>query len=181
MLNLVIPETEYFDRSKNEFVTVEKISLSLEHSLVSISKWESKWKKPFMDRSKPKTREETLDYIRCMSINKNVDMEAIKKLPNSAIKIIQDYIDNPMTATWFSEQENKKPSREIVTSETIYYLMIANGIPFECQKWHLNRLLTLIHVCQLKNEPKKKMSRREEMATRKALNAQRRARHNTRG
>lgn len=181
MLIVKIPKTEYFDPRSNEFIYSEEVTLSLEHSLVSISKWESKWKKPFMDRSKPKTREETLDYIRCMSINKNVDASVFQRIPNSVIKIVQDYIDNPMTATWFSEDKNRPHSRDIITSETIYYYMIANGIPFECQKWHLNRLLTLIRVCQIKSEPSRKMSRKEEMATRKALNAQRRARHNSRG
>lgn len=181
MLILTIPKQEYFNSATNEFVSFDAFTLTLEHSLVSISKWESKWKKPFMDRNKPKTREETVDYIRCMSMNKNVDPQVFSRIPASAIKVIQDYIDNPMTATWFSDKQPQKPNREIMTSETIYYLMIANGIPFECQKWHLNRLLTLIHVCQLKNAPQKKMSKREEMATRKALNAQRRARHNSRG
>lgn len=181
MLVITIPKREYFDRNKNEFVYTDEVTLSLEHSLVSVSKWESKWKKPFMDRTKPKTREETIDYIRCMSINKNVNPDVFKKIPNSVISIVQDYIDDPMTATWFSDKDSKRPNREIVTSETIYYLMIANGIPFECQKWHLNRLLTLIHFCQLKSAPKKTMSKQEEAATRRMLNAQRRARHHTKG
>lgn len=181
MLIITIPKMEFFNSATNEFMYTDEVTLSLEHSLVSISKWESKWKKPFMDRKNGKTREETIDYIRCMSINKNVDPSVFSRIPNSVVKAVQKYIDDPMTATWFSDKQNAKPSREIITSETIYYLMIANGIPFECQKWHLNRLLTLIHVCQLKNEPKRKMSKREEMATRKALNAQRRARNNSRG
>lgn len=183
MLIVTIPKTEYFDPKSNEFLYMDEVTLSLEHSLVSISKWESKWKKPFMDRAKdkPKTREETVDYIRCMTINKNVDPSIYSRIPNSVIAVVQKYIDDPMTATWFNDKKQKAPSREIVTAETIYYLMIANGIPFECQKWHLNKLLTLIHVCQLKSEPKRNMSRREEMATRRALNAQRRARHNSRG
>lgn len=181
MLIVTIPKTEYFDPRKNEFIYTEEVTLSLEHSLVSIAKWESKWKKPFMDRKNNKTREETIDYIRCMTVNKGIDKSVYARIPNSVITAVQNYIDDPMTATWFAEDKNKRPNHEIVTAETIYYLMVANGIPFECQKWHLNRLLTLIRVCQLKSEPRRNMSRKEEMATRKALNAQRRARHNSRG
>ena len=182
MLIITIPKTEFFDPRSGEFIYMDEITLSLEHSLVSIAKWESKWKKPFIGngRNQERTREETIDYIRCMTINKNVDPKVYSRISNSVIAVVQKYIDDPMTATWFNDKK-KTSSREIITAETIYYLMVANGIPFECQKWHLNRLLTLIHVCQLKSEPKRKMSRREEMATRRALNAQRRARHNTRG
>lgn len=154
------------------------VHLTLEHSLVSISKWEAKWHKPFISKE-PKTTEELLDYVRCMTLTQNVDPLVYNFIDNSVLKQITDYIEDSMTATWFSE-DKKPPSREIVTSELIYYWMVALQIPFECQKWHLNRLMTLIKICSIKNDPsknKKKMSAKE----RSALNKARRAKHHSKG
>lgn len=177
MLTIVIPKTELYDEVLNEFTIVKEQKLVLEHSLVSVSKWESKWHKPFFDR-KDKTAEETLDYIRCMSINQ-VDPLVFQCLSPSAIAMINAYIEDPMTATTISEKP--KGNREIITAEIIYYWMVALNIPFECQKWHLNRLLTLINVCSIKSRPPKKMSSRDVLSRNASLNAARRKALHTRG
>lgn len=180
MLQITIPSTEFWDEQKEEFVYTKEKTLQLEHSLVSISKWESKWNKSFLS-SKEKTTEEIIDYIRCMTITQNVDPEIYTRLSNRTIQQIYDYINAPMTATVFSDTGRKGGNRDIITSELIYYWMIALNIPFECQKWHLNRLLTLIRVCEIKNAPPKKMSKRETMSRNAALNAARRKKYNTKG
>lgn len=179
MLQITIPSTELWDEKKEEFVYVKEKTLQLEHSLVSLSKWESKWNKSFLSK-REKTDEETIDYIKCMTITQNVDPEIYNRLPRDVIQQIYEYINAPMTATVFSDNK-KTPSREAITSELIYYWMIALNIPFECQKWHLNRLLTLIRVCEVKNAPPKKRSAREIMSRNAAINAANKKRFNTTG
>ena len=180
MLQITIPAVELWDERKQEFVITKEQTLQLEHSLVSISKWESKWCKPFLSKQE-KTSEETLDYIKCMTITQNVDPEVYNYLTIGNINEINEYIEAPMTATYFSDEKTNKTSREQVTAELIYYWMIALNIPFECQNWHLNRLLTLIKVCSIKNQPPKKRSRKEIMSRNAALNAARRKQLNTKG
>lgn len=181
MLQLTVPATEQWDEQKQEFIQTREQTLQLEHSLVSLSKWESKWNKPFLTKN-AKTYEETLDYIKCMTITRNVDLNVYTCLTNRHIEAVNEYIQAPMTATTFTESQNKKYSREIVTSELIYYWMIALNIPVEeCQKWHLNRLLTLIKVCDIKNQPPKKMSKSAIMNRNAALNAARRKRLGSNG
>lgn len=180
MLRLTIPATEKWDEINNCFIVSKEHTLQLEHSLVSLSKWESKWCKPFYAREQ-KTVEETIDYIRCMTITQNVPPEAYECITNANIAEVSDYIERPMTATTFSKEKETKGSREIITAELIYYWMIALGIPMECQKWHLNRLITLIRVCNIKNTPPKKMSRKELNQRNRSLNAARRARLNSKG
>ena len=181
MLTIKIPLTqEGWDEQKQEFVEPKVQVLNLEHSLVSLSKWESKWCKPFLSK-KDKTHEETIDYIKFMTITQNVDPEVYNHLTDKNISEITDYITAPMTATTFTEDKNGKKNNEIITSELIYYWMISYGIPVEFQKWHLNRLLTLIRVCGVKNQPPKKMSKHEIMNRNAALNAQRRAKLKSKG
>lgn len=180
MLRIVIPAVELWDEAKQEFISTKEQTLSLEHSLVSLSKWESKWCKPFLTKQK-KSFEETLDYIKCMTLTQNVDPRVYKYLTNENIEEVNRYIEAPMTATRFLEDKNVKTSRETITAELIYYWMISLNIPFECQKWHLNRLLTLIKVCNIKNTPPKKRSKKEIMSRNTALNAARRKQLNTRG
>ena len=181
MLRITIPiSPEGWDEKKEEFVEAKTVTLQLEHSLVSLSKWESKWCKPFLSTG-DKTSEETLDYIKCMTLTQNVDPDIYSRVTAKNIEDINQYIYAPMTATTFSEDKRGKTNREIVTAELIYYWMIALNIPFECQKWHLNRLLTLIRVCNVKNAPPKKMSKRELMSRNAALNAARRKQLNTNG
>lgn len=180
MLHIVIPAGEVYDSKNNLFVQVKEKSLSLEHSLVSISKWESKWQKPFLSNTTKKTNEELIDYIRCMTLTQNVDPMDYYRLGEKEIAQIRDYIDSPMTATTFSDKE-KGGSRQIITAEIIYYWMIALNIPFECQKWHLNRLLTLIKVCNIKNAPAKKMSKGEILSRNRSLNEARKKMLHTTG
>ena len=179
MLRITIPAiTKGWDESKQEFVSTKEQTLQLEHSLVSLSKWESKWCKPFLDTEK--TTEEIIDYIRCMTLTQNVNPEVYRCLTNENIEQINNYINAPMTATKFSDNGGSR-SREIITSELIYYWMIALDIPFECQKWHINRLLTLIRVCNIKNTPPKKMGRDEIISRNRALNEMRKKQLNTNG
>lgn len=181
MLEIKVPISPEGWDDKNEcFVEPEVKVLRLEHSLVSLSKWESKWCKPFLSKEE-KTDEETLDYIKCMTLTQNVDSSVYEHLTRENVEEIRKYIDFPMTATTFNNHAQGGRGRETVTSELIYYWMIALNIPFECQKWHLNRLLTLIRVCNVKNTPPKKMSQSEILRQQADLNAQRLKAMNTRG
>ena len=172
MLQIVIPEREYFDQQKQEFVYLKEQKLTLEHSLISISKWESKWKKPFLDKA-DKSPEESADYIRCMTIGKEVDPDVLRWVPQDVYAQINAYISDSMTATWFNERNKKPGPGQVITSELIYYWMAKNGIPFECEKWHLNRLFTLLRIFGEKNKPPKKMSRKEAAIQQRKLNEQR--------
>ena len=180
MLEITIKSCELFDEEKEEFITIPEQTIKLEHSLVSLSKWESKWCKPFLSKE-DKSYEETIDYIKCMTLTQNVNPIVYGLIDRDSMKQITKYIEASMTATTFYDDKKSKYSREIVTAELIYYWMISLQIPFECQKWHLNRLLTLIKVCSIKNEPPKKMSTRDVMSRNAALNAARRKRLNTKG
>lgn len=180
MLQIIIPSIEMWDEVEEKFVYTKEQKLSLEHSLVSLSKWESKWCKPFLSKE-AKTVEETIDYIRCMTITQNVNPEIYRYITNDNIKEVNKYIEAPMTATTINEPKGNSVNREQITAELIYYWMIALNIPFECQKWHLNKLLTLIRVCNIKNRPPKKMSKSQLMSRNTALNAARKRQLNTKG
>lgn len=179
MLEITIPGTEFYDEEKEEFITTTGRKIQMEHSLVSISKWESKWHKSFIS-STDKTTAEVFDYIKCMTLTSNVNPTVYACLTDENLKQINDYIDDSMTATHFPN-EKTVGARETITSELIYYWMIVNNIPFECQKWHLNRLLALIKVCAMKNRPPKKMSEQEILSRNAELNAERRKKLNTKG
>lgn len=180
MLSITVPAAEYWDAVNETFLYTGEKVLQLEHSLVSISKWESKWGKAFLG-NQPKSDEEILDYVRCMTITQNVDPEIYTRLSKENYKSINEYIESPMTATYIFEEKQAKGQKETVTSELIYYWMITFGIPVEFQKWHLNRLLTLIRVCNFKNSPRKKRSRKDLMREHTAINAARRKMANSRG
>ena len=180
MLRITVPATEQWDEIKQEFVETKEQTLQLEHSLVSLSKWESKWCKPFFSKD-AKTYEETVDYVRCMTITQNVKPEVYACLTEENINAINEYIQAPMTATTFSTHQTKTINGEQVTAELIYYWMVALNIPFECEKWHINRLITLVQVCNIKNQPPKKMSKNEIRSRNAALNAARRKRLNSKG
>jgi len=175
---LITPEG--WDEEKQEFVDPRCQTLQLEHSLISLSKWESKWKKPFYSKREA-TSEELMDYIRCMTLTKDVDPDVYSHLTKENIEDVRKYIEDSMTATTFSDKGSGQNNRETITSELIYYWMIASNIPFECQEWHLNRLITLIRVCSIKNTPPKKRSKRDIMSRNAALNAARRKQLNTNG
>lgn len=184
MLEITVPDANGWDPTKEEFVHVKGGTLYLEHSLVSIQKWEAKYHKPYLSQDQ-KTTEEIVDYIRCMTIfPKNPDPEMFNYIPEEEINKIVAYIDDPMTATTFSDKTNENGGsrkKEIITAEIVYYWMITLEIPMEYRKWHINQLLTLIRVCEIKNAPQKKMGKNEIMARNKALNAQRRARSRSKG
>lgn len=183
MLEITLPAIEYWDEKKEEFVIAKKsITLQFEHSLISLSKWESKYCKPFLGRHE-KTDEEILDYIKCMTLTQNVKEETFDRLfrTRDALDKINEYINAPSTATTFSDNSPGKNNGEQITSELIYYWMVALTIPPEYQKWHLNRLLTLIRVCNIKNQPQKKMKPQDVNARNAALNAERLRKLNAKG
>lgn len=168
---IVIPEmADLWCEEENRFITIKRQILVIEHSLIAISKWEAKWKKPFLS-SDDKTYEEFIDYIRCMTINE-VDPRIFDVLPANVYQEIDDYIGDPMTATTFNGN-GPAGRKEIITSEVLYYYMLTCGIPYEFEKWHLNRLMTLIRVFSIKNGTQKKMSTREAAAYQRALNEKR--------
>lgn len=177
MLQITIPTmNDLWDERNQQFLSIKETTIQLEHSLLSISKWESKWNKSFIN-TKDKTEDELIDYIKCMTITKNVDPNIYVCLTAENIQEIVNYINAPMTATTI--RDTGKSNHEIVTSELIYYWMISLNIPVKFEKWHLNRLITLIRVCSIKNQPAKKMSRGEIMQRNAALNAARKKRWNT--
>lgn len=181
MLQITVPiSPEGWDEERQEFVDPQVKTLQLEHSLVSISKWESKWHKAFLSK-KDKTEEEMFDYIKCMTLTQNVDPSVYDHLTVDNVNQIKAYIEDPMTATVINTNSSDKSNKETVTSELIYYWMIALNIPSEYQKWHINRLLKLIEVCNVKNSPPKKRSKSDIMRSNAALNAARRKQLGTRG
>ena len=154
MLKITIPELELYNEKTCEFITIPKQDIALEHSLVSISKWESKWHKSFFDEKTPRTYEEEIDYFRCMTLTQNVKPEIYRYMPSSVFKQIKDYIDDPMTATTIRET-NRPPVSKKITSEEVYGWMVKLNIPFQCEKWHINRLMMLIKVCSAMNSQDK--------------------------
>lgn len=182
MLEITVPEREMFDNQTQEFIHIPETTLHLEHSLISLSKWEAKWEKPFLTESQH-SPEEMADYVRCMTMDNRVDPVVYMGLTPSNMKAIQEYINAPHTATTIVDRSKQQPGRhkETITSELIYYWMISCDIPFECQKWHLNRLMMLIRVCSIKNTPAKKMSKEAMFAENNALNKARRKALGSRG
>ena len=186
MLKLTIKKSKdegIFNNATQEFITLDHdVTICLEHSLVSISKWESKYNKPFLSEDK-KTTKEFRDYVKCMTISQNIDDLVYYFLTKDDYEKIRKYIDAPMTATTFyrhGQQPEKPRKKEIITSELIYYWMVAANVPFECQRWHLNRLLTLLHVCSVKNS-NNKMKKKDILRSNAALNAARRSKTGSKG
>lgn len=174
MLEITIPAREYWDPIKEEFVYDDELKIAMEHSLISLHKWESKWHKPYLVKDVPKTTEETLDYYQCMTITKNVSPDAYKRITPAIQRKIQNYIDDPMTATKVYTKD-KGGKGETLTAELIYAYMFMLNIPYDCRTWHLNQLLTLIQVCGVKNSPSKKMTDKEVLQQQADLNKARRA------
>lgn len=181
-LTITIPANEFWDFRKEEFVNTADTTIRIEHSLAAIAKWEAHWRKPFLSNN-ALTGEELLDYIRCMTLEDGVDRNVYLALSQQNMEAIRAYLEEPMTATWFKEEKKGKGGRtgSALTAEIIYYYMVELGIPFECENWHFNRLMTLIRVCSEKQAVPKKMARKDIFAQNAALNAQRKARLGTRG
>lgn len=182
MIEITVGPADFFFESRG-LVTVPKTTLKLEHSLIAIHKWESKWHIPFLDPTIKKTNEQTIDYIKCMTINeKDVKTPLVYwAIPDKDIERIIAYNEDPHTATTFSKRGKNKGSREVLTAEVIYYLMFKNSIPKECEKWHINQLITLLNVFAAKDGPKEKMSTQDQLDEMSRLNAARRAKYNTKG
>ena len=180
MLRITVPGDEFFNEVENQFFTQGDFVLELEHSLVALSKWESKYEKPFLGKG-DKTREETLGYIEAMCLTPNLPPDVFHRLSKENFDEINDYIGAKMSATWFSEVHKSPKNHEIITSELIYYWMFSLNVPIECENWHLSRLFTLLRVFNVKNDKPKKMSRSEIAARNRELNAQRKQQLGTTG
>jgi hypothetical protein len=180
MLTIVVSGVEVFDEESQEFTTRGDVVLELEHSLVSMSKWESEFERPFLNTN-DKSTEEVIGYIKAMTLTPEVSEEVFSKLSNKNFEEINDYIDAKMTATWFNDTPGAPQSRDVITAELVYYWMIVFQIPFECERWHLNRLFTLIRICNVKQAKPKKMSRAEVASRNRELNARRKEQLGTKG
>lgn len=180
MLKIIIEGDELWNEKTEEFSSVNDLEIELEHSLVSLSKWESKYQKPFLSVN-DKTPKELFDYLEFMIITPNVDLGVLYQCSQKVIDEIQEYIDSPQSATTFGRMPERRGPGEVITSELIYYWMVAFTIPFECQYWHLNRLFSLIRICNIKNSKPQKMSRHELAMRNRELNAQRRKELGTKG
>lgn len=181
MLSLTVPSLELYDSEREEFIYTIPVSFKVEHCLLAMSRWESKWKKPFLS-DEEKTSEEVIDYIKCMTMSDDVSDDVYDRLPYDVITKIKEYIDDPHTATTIRHQEGRGRGRkDIVTTEIIYYWMTVYGIPFECETWNLNRLLTLIEICIIKSQPAKKMSKGQVRQMYDSLNKSRRAKLHSKG
>lgn len=183
MLVITIQGDEFFNEETQEFTTVGDTVLELEHSLVSLSKWESKYQKPFLDASSEKSSEEIMDYIKFMIITPGIDLNIVNSFTQENLNRINKYIESSESATTFGEMPATRGRGEVITAELIYYWMVAFTIPFECQYWHLNRLFALIRICNIKNDPKgsKKMTRHQTAQRNRELNRKRREQLGTTG
>lgn len=179
-ITITVPKTELWDPIKEEFINIKEQTLVMEHSLLSVDKWESKWRKPYLS-SDDKTALEVIDYLRCMTITKNVDPNVYFAIPEKELRRINEYITNPMTATTFNDRNERRGRREIITSEIIYWQMTQLNIPMEWEKRHLNKLFTLIRVAAIKSQAPKQMSKADIAKQNRALNAARRKRSGSRG
>lgn len=179
MLIIRVPQTEVFDSKTETFNYLPETVLKLEHSLISLSKWESRWHKPYLKPDPNRSVAETMDYIRCMSLT-SIDLQTVSRLSSKDYETIQAYVNEQSTATTVKHVGGKK-NTQTVTSELIYAWMTELRIPWEAQKWHLSRLMTLIDVMNERQKPQQKMSKAQTAKQNAAINAARRARYNTRG
>jgi hypothetical protein len=180
MLTLHVAGVESFDDNSQEFTSQGEVVLELEHSLVSLSKWESVHEKPFLGKE-AKTPQEIISYVRCMTLSDDIAPEVFDQLNIKHFDEISEYIDAKRSATWFSDQPGTPKSREVITSELIYYWMTVFNIPFECERWHLNRLFTLIRICNIKQSKPEKMSRADMAQRNREMNAMRKQQLGTSG
>lgn len=180
MLKIIIEDEELYDEESNTFQTTERFEFEVEHSLLSLSKWEANYKKPFLSSGKLST-EEIFQYVMYMILTPNVTEKIVNDSSTKIFSEVNDYINSSQSATTFGEMPQKRGPGEVITSELIYYWMVAFNIPFECEKWHLNRLFSLIRICNIKNSKPEKVSRHEAAMRNRALNEKRKAELNTTG
>jgi hypothetical protein len=180
MLKLFVVGNEYFDDATQTFETVGSVEIELEHSLLSLSKWESKFKKPFLSQTS-KTTDQVLAYVEAMIMTPDYPLDIIGRLDQKNLDAINAYIESTESATTFGSMPERRGRGEVITAELIYYWMVAFNIPFECERWHLNRLFALIRICNIKSSKPTKMSRHEVLTRNRELNAKRRAELNTSG
>lgn len=182
MLTVHIPDVELFNNATGEFSYAKGGTLTLEHSLVAVHEWESKWKKPYLSQKK-KTREESVDYIRCMIVEGHVDDEALRAIPNDVMTTVDNYIHDPMTATIIHSegQSSNSSNGTFTTAEIIYWQMTVLNIPIVFETRHLNKLLTLIKICSIKNGKPKMLSKQERYERNRKINEQNKKRYNTKG
>ena len=180
MLTIIIEGDELFNDETQTFESIGDIVVDLEHSLLSLSKWESIHKKPFLGPGE-KTPEEIFDYLKAMVVTPNLDPDVLHHCSQRNLNRIKEYINSSESATTFGSMPERRGPGEIITSELIYYWMVAFNIPFECERWHLNRLFALVKICNIKNSKPKKMSRHEMAQRNRELNAKRKAELGTTG
>jgi hypothetical protein len=180
MLKLIIKGDEVYDEATNRFGTVNDIVVELEHSLLSVSKWESKFEKPFLANTE-KTVEEIVEYVRFMIITPGLPPEVLNRFTNAHFEAVNNYINSKQSATTFGQMPDRRGPGETITSELVYYWMVQFNIPFECERWHLNRLFSLIQICNIKQSKPKKMSKGDIARRNRELNEQRRAQLGTSG
>jgi hypothetical protein len=173
--------TTLWDEETETFVEHIVSSIDFEHSLASMSKWESKWEQAFLGRTE-KTAEQVYDYLSMMCLTPGVTREQILGLSQENFTQINEYIESQQTATKFAEQPNRRGSGEQITSDLVYYWMVAFRIPWEAQYWHLNKLLALVRICNAKQSGKTQKVPRHDTAQRnRDLNAERRKKYGTSG
>jgi hypothetical protein len=180
MLTLFIEPIELFNEETQTFQTLDGFELELEHSLVSLSKWESITKVPFLSKT-DKTPEDIRLYIEAMIISPIYPPNAVGRMTQSNIDQVNAYLESSESATTFGTMPEVKGRGETITSELIYYWMVAFNIPFECERWHLNRLFSLIRICNIKNTKPKKMTARQLAERNARLNEERKQKYQTRG
>ena len=181
---VTVPKSEVYDEENDIFYEIKnEVTLVMEHNLIAISRWESKFHKPYLTKD-TKTNEEILYYLECMTITKGVESYVYRCIPKSELLRITEYINDPMTGTTVRESPyaKKQGKEEIQSAELLYYYMFKLGIPKECENWHLNRLMTLMKVYGAKDEkPDGKASRSELIARNRAINARNRSKYHSKG
>lgn len=182
MLELHLPETEFFDRANSKIIRVPEVTLHLKHSLLTLSKWETIWEIPFLGEGK-KTTEQLYSYVNIMA-GGDLDELTLSRLTSEHYEKLNAYLSSKQSATWFSESPNQRRSTQTVTSELIYFWMTTYNIPFECENWPFPRLMNLIRIASIKNDPdagKKKRNKSQMLSERAMLNKKRREQYGTTG
>lgn len=179
---------ELFDEETNTFLHPVGKKLHLEHSLLSISKWEAEWEIPFLNTDK--TSEQSLSYIKCCVLDDDFDELLLNTLSDKNILDFNAYLSKGMTAkkiidlrsSLSQKRKSRRPaSQKALTSEDIYYSMIQFHVWKECEEWPLQRLLSLLQLCSLKSNSTGEMSKSDQAKFYREENARRKAKYHTNG